>query len=1189
MIYSHSCWADRGVGQRVGDIVGHRTRQRGILAIALLLGALACSPIPDRPTGQGGTAASAPTSRALLTRDLDHPPLPDCSTPRYGDPDRSMLPAEFRDGDYELTSARTPERSGSIHHLCGQKGPGVDLAWGVTKGRNDVVIAVLDSGIKWRDAKEMGDLATKAHLNAGELPPPQGGSTYDRNNDGVFNIADYANDTRVTDRNKNKILDPEDLILDPQFSNGIDDDHNGYVDDISGWDFLWGDNDPLDNVEYGHGTGEARDSTAVEGGSTAFGGGGAVGTCPQCQFLPVRVSDSFIAEGGRFGAGVLFSIDSHVDVIQEALGAINNPLQAQAAVDAAYRRNIPIVASMADEASKHPNLPAAMNHTIPVNSVTRVSDVLSDLNALPGVETDVLALNGCTNYGSIAWVTVPSSSCSSGATGLGSGMVGLMESQARTSGMSLTSNEVAQLLRGTADDIDFATPNANEPANDVRGDNFERYPTGPGWDATFGYGRVNTYEAVRAIAGGEIPPEADLVGPSWFDVLPVSGTVPVIGSVAAARSGSYSYRVEWTTGLQTSPYPGNDNWHVVASAQGQTAPKSGTLATLDLATIAAAIPGGASGGSADANGNPNEDRFAVRVRIVVTDAEGRHGVSHKQVFVHDDPSLVTGFPTRIPGVGSSSPVFADIDGVAGDELVVATDDGSVHAYRSSGGEAPGFPQRTPAATWWPTTSPTAIADGIAPAHSAVGVGAPVIANLTGDTRPEIAVTDMDGHLSVWSSTGTLIWRRSVDPNFSTQSVTDKVNRFKRGFLASPAAGDLDGNGTLEIVAAAMDRHVYAWNGDGSPVAGFPTLLVDPHQAKTIDPVTHHVDFYGQPTIGGELVVTPTVGDITGDGRAEIIVGAQESYPEPVAVFPGIGLPGVSGNARSYAIWGDGTAHVVASDATPGHPAEQAYLPGWPVKLAMVLNGVLPTIGDGVNAQAAIGDVNGDGTVEVVTSSSAGPVYALDRAGQSILDPNFGQQVAFSWLGTPFGGAANSQDGGLIASAFGGPALGNLSDGPSLDVSVPTVGLGRALDQLLPGKQRGDTQLSAWNGRTGAMLNGFPHRTSDLGFFITPALVDVDNDGHTDVVAANGVDLLDGVNADGKVATGYPKLTGGWSVGTPGFGDFDGNGTAEMAVARRDGVLTVWHTAAPTSSLTQWPRFGHDNRNSGDARTPTRSL
>ena len=116
------------------------------------------------------------------------------------------------------------------------------------------------------------------------------------------------------------------------YNNGVDDDHNGYVDDISGWDFLYGDNDPLDTVDYGHGTGEAEDSTAAENGT------GDVGICPQCQFIPVRVGDSFIADGGRFAAGVLFALDTGAEVIQEALGAINNPRQAQQAIDAAYRR-----------------------------------------------------------------------------------------------------------------------------------------------------------------------------------------------------------------------------------------------------------------------------------------------------------------------------------------------------------------------------------------------------------------------------------------------------------------------------------------------------------------------------------------------------------------------------------------------------------------------------------------------------------------------------------------------------------------------------------------------------------------------------------------------------------------------------------------------------------------------------------
>jgi len=664
-----------------------------------------------------------------------------------------------------------------------------------------VLIAVLDSGILWRRASEMPDLATQAYLNAGELRPPSGG-VFDQDGNGRFDMADYSDDPSVTDRNGNGLLDPEDLILDPAFSDGVDDDSNGYVDDISGWDFLWGDNNPLDNVGYGHGTGEARDST------TAANGIGAVGTCPGCRFLPVRVADSFIAEGGRFAAGVLFGLDSGADVIQEALGAISNPPQAQQAVTAAVRRGVPVVASMADEASKHPNLPAAMNHTIPVNSVTRVTDVLGGLNDIPGVETDVLALNGCTNYGGIAFVTVPSSSCSSGATGLGSGMVGLIESAARTSGIAphpalgavgpddnvLSAIEVAQLLRATADDIDFSTPRPGEPANDQRGDNFERYPTTPGWDATFGFGRVNTFEAVRAVQQGEIPPEADLVGPSWFEVLPVRGTVDVRGAVGAVRSTSFGYRVEWTTGLQAPPHPGSDVWHPVATRSGLTAALDGSLATIDLADVAAAIPGGPSGASSRVDGTPDEDRFSVRIRVVVTDAEGRHAVAQRQVFVHDDPDLVEGSPERIAGVGTASPVFADVAAGGADELVVATDDGWVHVRNARGVDVEGWPRRTEPATWWPSSSPSAREFGIVAPHDRIGVGAPVVADLDADGSLDLVVADDGGAVTAWRADGTRRFRVVIEPDYSDQEATNDVNRLKRSFLASPAAGDLDGDG-----------------------------------------------------------------------------------------------------------------------------------------------------------------------------------------------------------------------------------------------------------------------------------------------------------------------------------------------------------------------------------------------------------
>ena len=97
-------------------------------------------------------------------------------------------------------------------------GMSLDSAWQHTVGRDDVVIAVLDSGILW----DYKDLVRKLYLNAGELPLPQGASAKDRNGDGLFNIDDYEGDTRVGDRNGNGMLDPGDLIL--AFSNCRDDD-----------------------------------------------------------------------------------------------------------------------------------------------------------------------------------------------------------------------------------------------------------------------------------------------------------------------------------------------------------------------------------------------------------------------------------------------------------------------------------------------------------------------------------------------------------------------------------------------------------------------------------------------------------------------------------------------------------------------------------------------------------------------------------------------------------------------------------------------------------------------------------------------------------------------------------------------------------------------------------------------------
>jgi len=1166
-------------GQQVGWSPGRIGRWIAGIAVVVALAAAACTPVPRTPRPD---TPVPPPGTPLLPSHLD------CLRWRY-DGLTPTQPPEWDEGEYRFGSFRDPSTMNSPHRLCGQVGAAADLAWTLDRGRSDVVIAVLDSGIEWRNKAKMPDLVDKTYINRGELPVPipagTGGDPYDSNDDGRFTVSDYASDPRVSDRNGTGYLDPEDLIS--TFSDRTDADGNSYVDDISGWDLQNNDNNPLDDVDYGHGSGEARDAVGAHDGRNGYG------TCPECLALHVRVADSFIAEGGRFAAGVIFSLDAGADVILEALGAISNPPQAQAAIDAAYYRGVPIAASMADEQSQHANLPAAMNHTIPMNSITELPD-LSTISKVVGGRREAQLLNGCTNYGGIAWVSVPSTGCSSEATGNGGGMLGLINAAARNAGVPihpdlaarglggpgqnvLSANETAQLVRAGADDIDFATPNNVDPANEFT-DEFgqPRLQTVKGWDATHGYGQLNLYESVKAVRDGRIPPEADITGPEFFETLPVVGNVDVRGRVAAVRASSYSYRVEWTTGLQTGPHPAVDNWRVVEQRSGLTAPVDGLLGRIDLAQVAAALPGGGRGTPADAAGRPDPDRFTVRIRVVVTDDRGLVGTIHRVVQVHDDPAKES--YSKIAGTGTSSPVFADLNGDGADEIVLSSDDGFVRAIRPDGSLLPGWPARTLPAPYWNEQSPTVLADGIPTPGRAISVGAPAVADVDEDGGLEVVVTDLDGGVTVIGAGGAVEARAQTDPRYSRPSVTDQRNRMKPGILGGASLGDLDGDGDLEIVVAAQDRHVYAFHHDGATVNGFPVLLVDPTKISSVDPETEKVTFRSPSFVGqgGELTATPTLVDLTGDSLPEIIVGAQEQYTEPINIFPGIG----AGNSRMYALSSSGTNNPAGRDRSAAHPDDRAYLNGWPVQVPMAILQILPAIGQGVAIQAAAGDVDGDGQPEVVAVSAAGQYRVFERDGSSTYGQGTGIPFGLTWFDAAPPGT-NSTDTEAILGAFGGPALGRIVSRTGLDIAGPTSGLRRAIDALAPNKQAdADSQLTVWRGSDGGIVPGFPRVTADLAFFVTPAIADVDEDGRNEVVAGNGIQTFDAFGARGPQAAGWPKLTGGWVVGTPGFGDWDGNGTAEVSVVRRDGRLIVWDLPTSAGAIGDWIRAGGNDRNTG---------
>lgn len=147
-------------------------------------------------------------------------------------------------------------------------------------------------------------------------------------------------------------------------STGVDDDGNGYIDDIWGFDVADNDNNVNPSTTaWDHGTHVAGLAAATTDNNT---GVAAIGF--DCSIIPVKITQnsapsSSVTHGYQ---GITYAIAAGADVINASWGGGSFSATSQAIIDNAYNAGIVVIGAAGNNGDIAPHYPAAYNHVIAV-------------------------------------------------------------------------------------------------------------------------------------------------------------------------------------------------------------------------------------------------------------------------------------------------------------------------------------------------------------------------------------------------------------------------------------------------------------------------------------------------------------------------------------------------------------------------------------------------------------------------------------------------------------------------------------------------------------------------------------------------------------------------------------------------------------------------------------------------------
>ena len=301
-------------------------------------------------------------------------------------------------------------------------------AWDIEQGDSSLIIAILDSGCKM----DHPEFAGRIWHNPGEIP-----------------------------------------------GNGIDDDNNGYIDDVNGWDFVNNDNDPTD--DNGHGTSVTGVIGANGNNSIGFSG-----VNLRSRLMIVKVNDSLKnVTASNMVKGIDYALHNGAKILNLSFAFKTDSETKKTAISLAYSNGISICAGTGNDGDSIIAFPAGYEQVIAVGG--------SGPDDSRWIETDLTG----SNYGIGLDIVAPGvyvftldeidgndfdlySSGTSLSTAFATGVASLLLSR----DPSLTPDQVKVILRESADD------QVGDPLEDT-----------PGWDKYYGAGRLNAFKALQMASG----------------------------------------------------------------------------------------------------------------------------------------------------------------------------------------------------------------------------------------------------------------------------------------------------------------------------------------------------------------------------------------------------------------------------------------------------------------------------------------------------------------------------------------------------------------------------------------------------------------------------------------------------------------------------------------------------------------